>query len=139
MSRRKKSTPQRVPLCAEFHEDDGIDPRLFFKQGSDQRDDRKDRQLCKQVMRTLRLVLATCADSRVRELEVQSVVPAPDSSRLLVRVCTTETTARASSQDIVARLQLAQPYLRAEVAAAICRKRAPELAFEVAASPEVRP
>ena len=48
---------------------------------------RKALQLCAQVAQTLGVVLAgECGEDLLRELFVTSVVPAPDSSRLLVMI-----------------------------------------------------
>lgn len=131
MKRRTKGRPQRESLCAEFGEDDGIDPRLFFKH-KERGIDRKTQQLCKQVFRVLTLVLTgECRDAQLRDLEIQSIVPDPDSSRLLVNVSITSPEGGPAQREVLARLQAVQPFLRQEVAAAICRKRAPELAFRV--------
>lgn len=92
---------------------------------------RKTLQLCRQVERTLMGVLAgETGDDLLRDLLVLKVVPAPDSSRLLAFVqyqgpATTELPA------ILARLAAARRLLRAEVAAAINRRKAPDLAFQV--------
>jgi ribosome-binding factor A len=139
MSRRKASRPQRAPLCADLHEDDGIDPRVYFKREEHGQDNRKTQQLCKQVMRTLGLVLAgECSDTVLSDLEIQSVTPSPDSSRLLVRVQPTAPVANVPPGQILTRLQRAQPFLRREVTAALCRKRSPDLAFEVVPHQEVQ-
>jgi len=131
MSRRRKLRPQRISLCAELDEDDGIDPRRFFAEGQTH-DDRKTRQLCKQVLRTLSFVLAgECRDEVVSELVVHSVVPAPDSSRLLVTLEPAPHAPPVASDEILARLQRAYPFLRQEVAAAVSRRKVPELTFEV--------
>jgi ribosome-binding factor A len=61
---------------------------------------------------------------------VRSVVPGPDSSRLLVTLVFqgSETVDRA---DILAALQDARARLRAEIATAIHRRKTPELSFNV--------
>lgn len=132
MSRRRKARTQTISVCAELNEDDGVDPRRFFRKGQTH-DDRKTRQLCKQVLRTLSFVLAgECRDEVLCELIVQSVVPAPDSSRLLVTVQPGPAASTITRQEILERLQRACPFLRQEVAAAVSRRKVPELTFEVA-------
>lgn len=139
MKRRMIRRPRRESLCAELGEDDGIDPRRFFK-NEDAGDDRKTQQLCKQVFRTLVLVLGgECRDAVLHEVEIQSVLPAPDSSRLLVTVEFGGSLRARTPEDILGRLQAVQPFLRCEVAAAICRKRAPDLVFQVLPRNEARP
>jgi hypothetical protein len=87
-------------------------------------------------MRTLALLLGgECGDAVLRELVVRAVTPAPDCSRLLVRVHLGPTPVRVSPAEVSARLDCARPYLRQEVAAVICRKRAPDLLFEVGPAP----
>ena len=81
--------------------------------------ERKTRQFCRQVQRALNLALAD------RDVFVEEVVPAPDCGRLLVFVALP---ADAGAESIVT-LGRETPRLRAEVAAAITRKRAPELCF----------
>jgi len=107
-----------------------IDPSEFFDPHHDARSKRKVQQLCKEVERTLGYALPACGDTFVRDLIVVSVAPAPDASRLLV------TLAPSSSLDLDVgavreRLQQARGFLRAEIAAAIQRKRTPELGFQI--------
>src|SRR5262249_40317508 len=90
---------------------------------------RKALQLCGEVARTLNLVFAECGDDLLRELTVVSVQPAPNSSRLLVTVCRTT----ADPTEVLGRLQGAHGLLRSEIAAAINRRKTPELTFRVAA------
>ncbi len=107
-----------------------IDPSEFFDPHHDARSERKVQQLCKEVERTLGYALPACGDAAVRDLVVVAVAPAPDASRLVV------TLAPSSSLELdVAvvneRLQRVRGFLRAEIAAAIQRKRTPELAFHI--------
>jgi ribosome-binding factor A len=92
---------------------------------------RKTLQLCKQVERTLMGVLAgETGDDVLRDLLVLKVVPAPDSSRLLafVQYQGPEST---DLPTILTSLADARALLRNEVAAAINRRKAPDLAFQV--------
>src|SRR5438132_6221067 len=76
----------RKPPCTEKGPADGMDPRLdaFTRRHVV---NRKAMQLCKQVAQTLGSVLSgECGDDRLRDLLVDSVLPAPDSTRLLVTV-----------------------------------------------------
>jgi ribosome-binding factor A len=133
----KKQREQMLAHCDELRADDGIDPRQYFKKGRPPRDDRKARQLCAQVRDTLDLVLSgECDDDRLRLLSVLSVVPAPDSTQLLVTVTSLDASQDANA--ILTRLARAAGRLRTEVAAAITRKRAPKLVFQVAVPPADR-
>lgn len=121
------------PLCAEIHEDDGVDPHEFFKKYRDRpRSDRKARQLCGQVAETLGQVLAGQADDVLCGLIVAAVEPAPDASRLLVTVRAPLPVEGAGPDEVLGRLERASGRLRAEVAAAITRRRTPTLAFRLA-------
>lgn len=116
-------------MCAELHEDDGVDPRLAFSRrqsSQSQRESRKTLQLCKQVAHAL--CLADAEGSALREVEIVEVVPAPDSGRLAVLV-RFDRGAAVSPETIMTRLNLAVGACRAQIAAAITRKRVPDLVF----------
>jgi len=102
------------------------DSSSSFFSSTNHRRDQKTAQLCRQVFRALSLALGDCADDVVRDLVLHDVTPAPDASRLLVRV---GLPAGAPVTDALAHLEQASGFLRAQVAAAITRKRAPELLF----------
>ena len=97
------------------------------------KEDRKAKQLCRQVAEILDLVLSgDCRDELLQSLHVVSVVPAPNSSRLLVTVSADLTVEEFDPQEILSLLERQTGRLRCEVAASISRKRAPSLAFHVA-------
>lgn len=129
MSRRRFRRGRRPPPCASLSADDGIDPRRPLPDDLVEGPDRKTLRLCGQVAR----VLATAFSGLVRDetlaaLRVVSVSPAPDATRLRVVV------SAPSGSDpgaIAVRLVGAHAFLRAEVAEAIVRKRAPDLAFVI--------
>lgn len=133
MASRKKSARKDSSLCGNLGSDDGVDPRKFFDRETNQRrPDRKAQQLCGQVARTLSYVLSgESGDEILSRLDVVSVLPAPDTSQLLVTVALCVGSEPASREEILRRLNAAQGRLRAEVASAITRKRAPRLLFQV--------
>jgi len=128
---RRRFSGKPMPLLAsERGPEDGIDPRLAPRTRG-KVSNRKALQLCRQVARTLGIVLAGgCGDAVLRDLQVLSVVPAPDSTRLLV-------TLSFSGPDTVdvgealTRLHRAQGLLRSEMAAAIHRRKVPDLTFQI--------
>jgi ribosome-binding factor A len=94
---------------------------------SDRQAQRKVRQFCRQVQRALNLALADRnAGDGINDLFIEEVSPAPDCGRLLVHVLIPDGRPVA---DAIAALHRDAPRLRAEVAAAVTRKRAPELSF----------
>jgi ribosome-binding factor A len=98
---------------------------------------RKLQQLCRQVHRTLMyLIPGEMADPLLQDLSVQCVLPAPDEGRLLVRLTSRRSPSEAS--EILDRLERISGYLRAQVATAITRKRAPELTFHLLFQSEVK-
>ena len=106
-----------------------------FSTGRHKRADHKTRQLCRQVFRALSGGLAgEASDDILLALAVHSVVPAPDASRLLVNVYVAAPPPHPAREVIHERLNRAAGRLRAEVAAAIVRKRAPELSFNLLAT-----
>lgn len=138
-SRRRQGRRARADGFAS----ESSEPSSFFESHGGKRRDHKTAQLCRQVFRAVSLALAECADDVLRELIVHDVEPAPDASRMLVRVGFSASVAAdvTGVADVLGRLGQASGFLRREVATAITRKRAPELMFTFAAdgSGEVRP
>jgi len=94
---------------------------------SDRQAQRKAQQFCRQVQRALNLALTDGnAGDGINGLFVEDVFPAPDCGRLLVSVIVP---AGRPVADAIGALRRDGPRLRSEVARAITRKRAPELAF----------
>jgi ribosome-binding factor A len=135
MTLDKRTREQMLEVCEEIHEDDGVNPRDFFKsvRGPGKRD-HKAKQLCRQAAETLDQVLSgETGDCRLACLRVVSVQPAPDTARLLVTViadCAMEDFSRQKTEE---RLQASAGRLRTAVAAAITRRKAPTLTFLVLA------
>jgi hypothetical protein len=97
----------------------------------DPREDRKTRQLCQQARRALMLALAgECDDDVLRDVYVEAVEPLDGGSQLLVRVILSAGT-DVTRAEVATRLEIRSARLRAIVAGAICRKRAPGLSFIV--------
>ena len=130
-----------LACCGEIQDDDGLDPRQFFKTTSRSRGkrDRKAQQLCRQVQQTLNLVLSgEFADEVLQSLFVESVVPVPNASQLLVTVSTADGSEDAvESGLILQKLEHVAGQLRSEVAAAITRRKTPRLMFQVASRCEL--
>jgi ribosome-binding factor A len=93
---------------------------------------RKARQLCAQVAETLSFVLqAECNDEVLRDVLVEAVEPAPDSTRLLVTVAPSPAAGALDAAQVREHLLQAYGKLRSEVAMAIHRRKVPELVFAV--------
>jgi ribosome-binding factor A len=130
----KKQLSRKGPrsFCAEPGPGDGIDPRLEPRQGPDRVPNRKALQLCAQVRRTLEAILAGEIHVDVlRHVFVESVVPAPNASRMLVTVCPSPAAQDADPEVLLARLHDCGGRLRCEIAAEVHRRRTPELIFQV--------
>lgn len=110
MISKKRLEAVRRELCSELGPDDGQEPRRRDRP-RDERGDIRDLRLCGEVARILSLSLD--------DVLVERVEPAPDATRLRVWV-------RPEDLDRIERQRLR---LRAAVAAAIRRKRAPDLIF----------
>lgn len=133
MTLDKRTRRRLLAHCDEMHEDDGIDPRDYFRKNPiNSKKHHKLERLCRQVAETLEQVLTgEFADGALRCLRVVSATPAPDASRLLVTLhadCAANDFDRALLED---RLAACKGRLRCEVAAAITRRKAPSLAFNV--------
>jgi ribosome-binding factor A len=132
MKRKKPSIRKLLLSCQELGPEDGLDPRYDVRGEPGKVANRKALQLCGQVARTLQGVLAgETGDDLLRELQVESVVPAPTSARLLVTLTLVTPGAGVHVEEVLARLHSAQGLLRGEVAAAINRRRVPELMFRL--------
>ena len=127
MASRRFSRKPPADLCSEWTADDGIDPRLQPKRPPGKVTNRKTLQLCRQVERTLSVLLE---GEMLRDLTVQSVLPAPDSSRLLVTFLY-HGPASVASAEILAALHGQYAKLRGAIAASIHRRKTPELSFQV--------
>jgi ribosome-binding factor A len=93
----------------------------------------KTQQLCRQAFRVLSGAVADLAvDPLLSSVFVESVEPAPDASRLMVRICADVPFEQALN--VHNRLAAVKGRLRADLAAAISRKRAPDLVFCVVPS-----
>jgi ribosome-binding factor A len=130
MSFRRISRKDLLSGAAEIGPGDGVDPRLD-RRGLDGRElGRKTLQLCGQVARTLMSLLPCCTDDVLRDLEVIGVTPA-GAGRLLVKVGKSPSAPAVSTELILDRLTRAHGWLRNEVAAAVHRRKAPDLVFRV--------
>lgn len=108
-----------------------------WRSGTDKAARWKTGRLCRQVAETLSLTLSECGEDFLLDLAVREVVPAPDAGRLLVTMEPGD-----PGQDpaaIVAALARAHGRLRSAVAAAVQRKRAPEIVFRLAPPEGGRP
>jgi ribosome-binding factor A len=94
---------------------------------AERRPDRKALQLCAQVRDTLIWVLGSATgDDRLATCSVEGVEPLPGGNRLLVKV---GVPADLPLSEVTAALDAASAALRAEVAQAITRRKAPELVY----------
>ncbi len=133
-SRRPQKRPnsrQLRTLCADLSPEDGVDPRLLARGGSDSPDRRKTWQLCSQVHDSLRLIMGEAADERLHSLEVREVLPAPNDSQLLVLLVPLDPLTDIEREEVADALQVAAGWLRSEIASAITRKRAPRLVLQL--------
>lgn len=119
-------------LCGELHDDDGVDPRDFFRSNRKRdKESRKSKQLCRQVQKTLDLFFSgETGDELLAALRIVSVTSA-DSAALVVTLVADVPPDHFDRAAIEGRLTKIAGRLRSEVAGAITRKRAPLLVFHV--------
>jgi ribosome-binding factor A len=138
MKFKKIRRRQDLSSCDEIGPDDGADPRTFFRERTYKRTNRKALQLCGQIARTLSSVLTyESSDDLLRCRWVESVEPSPDSTRVLVTVSVGIPSEGADPNEVLAHLYRSAGKMRTEIAAAIHRKRVPELVFRVIPRGEV--
>jgi len=107
-------------------------PRPDFNRGLGRVENRKALQLCSQIAETLALVLAgECPDDLLRDLLVESVVPFPSASRLLVTLVPAASAGTAPLEQYIVHLEQFKGLLRSEVASAINRRKVPDLVYRV--------
>lgn len=108
------------------------DPALLFGASGSAQSRRKKDQLCRQVEERLSLVLAGEVDDPVvQELYVVGVHAEPGGADLIVSVAFPPGRRDPPVLEAMRRLAALRPFLRAEIAAAIHRKRTPGLMFRV--------
>jgi len=122
-NRRPKGSPDFVdPAFAQ-----ALGGGTAERPSSSRQAERKTKQFCRQVQRALNLALADRhVDDGMNDLFVEDVSPAPGCGHLLVHVVVP---ADRPISEALGALRRDAPRLRMEVAAAITRKRAPELSF----------
>ncbi len=131
-----ESDPARDLPCDEFHEDDGIPFHRREPSHRSQRE-RKMRQLCKQIGDGIHYALAyLCDDQVLNTLALLSVEPTPGASHVRVFLGYDPAATACTEAEIEARLEQHKPWLRAEAAQAIHRRRVPEIALILMASTE---
>lgn len=126
--------PLRRQLLAgatEVRPDDGTDPR-FWDRERIAPPGRKAMQLAKQVGAAIADALSDCGDDVLRGLIVTDVRPSPTEKRLLVSVAVAPSAEPTTATVVLEKLAAAGPLLRPAVAAAIHRKKMPELVYRVA-------
>ena len=137
---RKKLLSRRVresltAHCGHIGVDDCIDPSEYFQSSRSQsKENKKSLQLCRQVACCLNLVLGDCDDPVMQLMSVIDVIPAPDSSRLLVTLAADCQPIDFDHDHVLARATLQLPRLRNEIAQAIHRKRVPNLTLRLDAA-----
>jgi ribosome-binding factor A len=103
-----------------------LDADVLF--GSSDRKLRRAKQLARQAEEALRFALVASSNEALRDSYIIDVEPAPDATRLAVRVVPP---AGASIEEVEAALDRASGALRSAVAEAVTRKKAPALVFYV--------
>jgi ribosome-binding factor A len=108
------------------------EPDVFFAASRRRSCERKTRQLCAQVERTLTFLLESeTLDDDLQGLHVEAVEPAPNASRLLVVLRPLNAAASRDLAAVLASLATAKGYWRSQIAVAINRKKVPDLVFQV--------
>lgn len=133
---QRMNRPPNLDLtaAADHGREDELDPKRWHDRRTwhqPRKTGRKAMQLCGQVADALRTILPGLADEVLHNLTVVSVEPAPNTGRLLVTVAgpvPADVTDQATRTE---RLTTAAGHIRTEVAAAVCRRKAPELVFRV--------
>ena len=138
MKRKFKSQFDKRPVsgevwpCDNVLEGDGEDPR-YSKHPRKRAPNRKALQLCAQVRDAINLILAGAHNGILQELMAENVVPAPDSTNLLITIAPAwgHDWWVAEPEMIQDSLQYAYTWIRSEVAKEIHRKKVPQLQLKL--------
>lgn len=129
--------PQILDYCQEHGPEDGVDPRetqrLKMRRavGRSQAN-RKALQLCRQVERTVALVLSSeLNDDRLRDLLVLAVVPAPQSNHLLITLQAPVTLTPDELLSLDAVLLNHKSQIRSAIATDINRRKTPDVTLRI--------
>ncbi len=109
-----------------------LDPSSIFGSFASpdtRRGERKEKQLCRQVLEALSYTLPSLNDDILQDCWLVDVEPAPDASRLCAVI---QARAGLEERTVLERLEKFTGAFRGEVAQAIHRKRVPTLTFRVA-------
>lgn len=134
--RSRMAPPDSLHLCDERGIEDGADPRVFFRR-RERSGNHKSERLCGTVHRTLSLCLSSTI-AHEAGVAVESVEPAESPGRLLVVLRADRPLDPASHGHILRAIESTRGALRAEVAAAVSRRRVPDLTFLVLGPGEER-
>jgi ribosome-binding factor A len=130
MNNQSSWAKSAAPLCLEFGEEDGIDPRILARKTVRKSSRHKDRQLGKEAGRIIALVLADAVNHPLLcDLQVLAVAPELDGKRLCVTVAHVGVNIDVTETEVVAGLKQIQGVLRCALAQAINRKQVPVLNF----------
>lgn len=132
-SRKRPSRAEILRACSEAGPGDGLDPRYDRPDPDRAEAGRKTMQLCRQIAETLGGVLSGLADPALRDLIVAAVEPARGKGRLLVTLAPAPSAASMPPEILAERISAAAGLFRAEVAAAVHRRKLPDLVFRLIA------
>ncbi len=94
---------------------------------------RKTYQLCAQAQKALQSALAESESELLKTCYVEVVLPAPGPKKLLVLLHSFELDLSEYHDALLNALAEEKSPLRTAIAAEICRKKAPDICFELAA------
>ncbi len=125
------------PRKSDQRFDDGALVRHDFRDAGRRITPHKLAQLRTQILRAIDCALQSrCRDPMLWDLSVESVLSTSDPSRLRVvfRCPDTdqpETDRAKNAEDLLVRLESVRPLIHEEVAQSICRRKVPQLIFEL--------
>ena len=116
-------------LVGHVREGDGIDPRLE-RRGGGRKPDHGAERLARQIFDSLQFSSAL-SDVGLDEFAFVGVVPGGRPGQFIVEVAALDPALAYDPHDIERRLAACRPGVRAEVAAGVHRRKAPEITFRV--------
>ena len=120
-------------LCGEVDEIDGLSPKEYRKKEAKRKKHYKTHQLCKQIERSLSLDWMDISESEIwTDTMIASVRQDIQSPNLILSVYILPQS-RFTEKEILEELKNCRSIIRSFVAGAICRKKVPDIRFQIVA------
>ena len=128
--KRDRSKRKAEKLCHDLHDDDGVDPRVYFSNRQRKKGHQTDRLAAELRRLTEHFLVCECEDEALGALVVGRVIASDDGTRLIVELVAPNDD-RSRRLGIERRLELLAGRLRHDLAADVHRRRVPHVVMRL--------